>query len=260
MNSSSNKAINKPYPWKLAVYPLLELLFFIAANLADNLFLSFFLILLAGVFLSFSIHVFFHECVHARAEYPLAVNIIHTLFLGLPFDGYRVHHYNHHTYSNSAHDFSTTWQQKNGKKTAFKPCQYAFGWLRQLSRAIHEAEPFSQSLGDVAKIKARIEPQKIALFLFCILLAFIGLKTFVLYFALVYFGWAFSALHNYGQHPPLEEEQICTFAGKTYNLVTFNNGLHWEHHNKPGLSWDQLELDEKSERIKLPHLLQPCFS
>jgi len=256
-----NKSTNKPFPFKLAIYPLLELLFFIVANLVDSALLSFLFIVLAGMMLGLSIHIFFHECVHIREELPLPINIINTLFLGLPFDGYRVHHYNHHTYANELADFSSTWYLKEGKKTAFKPCRYTFGWLQQLSRSIQEANPFSHKLGDVHKIKARIEPQKIALFLFCILLAFIGLKTFILYFVLVYFGWAFSALHNYGQHPPIqdkEDEIICTFANTFYNKITFNNGLHWEHHDKPWLSWEQIDLSAKSPRISLPHLISPC--
>lgn len=251
---------NKVFPWALAIYPLLELVFFIAAIWVNSLLLSFILVILAGVMLGLSIHIFFHECVHAREEYSLPINVINTLFLGLPFDGYRVHHYNHHTYANSLKDFSSTWYMKNGEKTAFKACHYMFGWLRQLSMAISAPNPFSESLGDVIKIKVRIEPQKIALFLFCILLAFIGIKAFILYFALAYFGWAFSALHNYGQHPPIEPEPICTFSNKVYNVITFNNGLHWEHHDKPWLSWDKLTLDSKSSRIQLPHLLQPCLS
>ena len=260
MTKTTHKSNNKQFPFKLAIYPLLELVFFIAANIVEQPLLSIIFIVIAGILLSFSIHIFFHECVHVREEFSLPVNIINTLFLGLPFDGYRVHHYNHHTYANELADFSSTWYLKNGEKTAFKPCRYTFGWLRQLSRAIHEADPFSHTLGDVYKIKARIEPQKIALFLFCILLAFISLKTFILYFVLVYLGWAFSALHNYGQHPPIENEVVCTFANNFYNKITFNNGLHWEHHDKPWLGWEQITLDKESSRINLPHLIQPCAS
>ena len=251
---------NKPFPWKLSIFPLLELLFFILAYVASAPLFSFLLILVAAVLLSFSIHIFFHECVHVRDEFPLPFNVLATLFLGLPFDGYRVHHFNHHTYINDLKDFSSTWFEENGKKKGFTPCRYAFGWLRQLSRAIREPKPFDASLGDVAKVKTRIEPQKIALFLFSILLAFISLKVFILYFALVYFGWAFSALHNYGQHPPIKQEPVYTYANKIYNALFFNNGLHWEHHDKPWLSWNQLLLDDDSPRIKHSHLIEPCIS
>ncbi len=250
---------NNPIPWKLGIFPLLEVFFIVLAFVAGNHFLSFLFVIVSGIFLSFSIHIFFHECVHLRDAYPLPFNIIATLFLGLPFDGYRLHHFNHHTHVNGLKDFSTTWFEKNGIKRPFLPCRYSFGWLRQLSRAIHEPDPFDTSLGDLLKIKSRIKTQKLALFLFIILLAFVSLKAFILYLALVYFGWAFSALHNYGQHPPIMSEPICTYPNKIYNSLFFNNGLHWEHHNKPWLSWNQLTLNRNSSRIRNAHLIQPCI-
>lgn len=255
---SKHSNASDAYPWKLAIFPLLEVVFFIAAIVVSNLFWSLLLLLIAGILLSFSIHIFFHECVHYRAKYPQWVNIIKTLFLGLPFDGYRVHHFNHHTYANGLKDFSSTWYLQDGIKKPFPPCRYSFGWLRQLSASIIEPHPFDEKMGAVAIIKERIYAQKVALFLFCIVLAFIGLKAFVYYFLLVYLGWAFSALHNYGQHPPLEDKRICSYGNKCYNTLFFNNGLHQEHHDKPWLSWQKLVLDSKSKAIKYPHLIAPC--
>jgi len=257
MSHSANK---KTFSWQLGIFPLLELALFILALNANSYLLSFVFIVFGGVLLSFSIHIFFHECVHFRAKYSQAVNLIYTLFLGLPFDGYRVHHYNHHSHANSLEDFSSTWyRDDNNKKMPFSACRYSFGWLRQLSSAIGEESPFNQELGDVTQIKARIGLQKITLYVFCIALIFIWFKAFVLYIALVYLGWFFSALHNYGQHPPIIEERICTYANKAYNVFFFNNGLHWEHHDKPWLSWNEIELDNKSERISHAHLIEPCF-
>ncbi len=248
---------NKPFPWKLSIFPFLELIFFIFANLASDFFLSFLLIIIASVFLSFSIHVFFHECVHSRDNFSFAINIINTLLLGLPFDGYRIHHFNHHTYANGSRDFSSTWKMENGKKKAYTPNQYMFGWLHQLSLATYETDPFDKTLGDMDKIKPRTHVQKLAIFLFLIVLLLIGTKSLVLYFILVYFGWAFSALHNYGQHPPIKDEPVCTYANKFYNSLFFNNGLHWEHHEKTWLGWQQLKLDKKSPRIAYAHLINP---
>ncbi len=251
---------NKPlFPLKLALFPLLEFIFFIAALWASPMYLSLLFILIAGVLLSFSIHIFFHECVHFKDEYSSSTHILYSLLLGLPFDGYRVHHFNHHTHSNSLKDFSTTWYMVNNEKKAYSACRYTFGWLRQLSIAVHEPEPFDKEMGNVKQIKSRIGPQKIAIITFYFVLALISLKAFLLYFALTYLGWAFSALHNYGQHPPDGANTICTYANKTYNCIFFNNGLHWEHHQKPGLSWDQLSLENNSSRIKYPHLVNPCM-
>ena len=249
--------LDKSFPWKLSIFPFLELVFFVFANLASSYLISFFLIIIASLFLSFSIHVFFHECVHSRDNFPFAINIINTLLLGLPFDGYRIHHFNHHTYANGSKDFSSTWMMKKGNKTAYSPMQYMFGWLHQLSLATYETDPFDKTLGDVDKIKPRTHVQKLAIILFIIVLLLIGIKSLVLYFIMVYFGWAFSALHNYGQHPPIKDEPVCTYANTFYNFLFFNNGLHWEHHNKPWVSWDQIEIDENSYRIDLAHIISP---
>lgn len=248
------------FPWKLAVFPLLEVSFFIASLLVGNIFLSIALVLVAGVFLSFSIHVFFHECVHAKPAYSTPVNIINSLILGLPFDGYRVHHFNHHCYENSLKDFSTTWFLNNGIKTGFSYLRYSLGWVRQLQTAINEPEPFDEKFGSVKEIKQRIPIQKMAILFLLIALAFIGWKYVVLYLLLIYSGWAFSALHNYGQHPPIESEPICTYPNNTYNLLFYNNGLHSEHHKKPWLAWDSLELDNNSIKINKPHLINPFFT
>lgn len=254
-----SEANKKKFPWKLAIFPALEVFFFIVSTAVSNPFLSILFILIASVLLSFSIHVFFHECVHARESYPTPVNIVLSVILGLPIDGYRVHHFNHHTYANGLKDFSTTWFMKNGKKVGYSACSYFFGWIRQLNAAMRDPESFDPELGDVVKIKERIPVQKMALLFVFIALAFIGFKYFILYFMLIYFGWAFSALHNYGQHPPIEDEPICTYAEHKYNFLFFNNGLHWEHHDKPWLSWDQLRLDENSNRINHAHLVEPCL-
>jgi fatty acid desaturase len=250
---------NRAFPWELSVFPVLEVCFFVFSILVSNPLLSILLVLIASILLSFSIHIFFHECVHTRESYPTSINIINSILLGLPFDGYRVHHYNHHTYANGLKDFSTTWFMQNGNQIGYSVSAYFFGWVRQLKVAIHDPEPFDQNLGDVAKIKNRIPPQKAALLFIFIAFAFIGFKYFILYLMLIYFGWAFSALHNFGQHPPLEGDPVCTYADKQYNLLFFNNGLHSEHHVKPWLSWDKLKPDNYSHRINHAHLIEPCL-
>ncbi len=250
---------NKPFPWQLGIFPLLEFIFFLLAYLSNHYFSSLAFIFLASILLSFSIHIFFHECVHARKKYPSSINIFFSLFLGMPFDGYRVHHLNHHTYSNGLNDFSSTWCFSKGKKIARSAWGYCFGWLKQVVILIHSPNPFDATWGDLEQIKVSIKPQKIALFLFVLTLAFIDLKAFTLYFVLVYFGWVFTSLYNYGQHPPIEAELVCTYSNRVFNTLFFNNGLHWEHHDKPWLSWSQIELDAKSPRIQYAHLINPFF-
>jgi len=259
METKTKDKHNKPFPWRLGIFPLLEFIFFLLAYSSNHYFISFLLILVASILLSFSVHIFFHECVHLRKKYPMPINILFSLLLGMPFDGYRVHHFNHHTYSNGLDDFSSTWYFSKGKKTAYSVWNYCFAWLRQVLRLIRSPNPFDPVWGELAPIKARIQPQKIALFIGLIILALLSLKAFILYFLLIYFGWVFTSLHNYGQHPPRAEEPICTYANKRFNTLFFNNGLHWEHHNKPWLSWNHIKLDANSPRIQYAHLINPFF-
>lgn len=248
----------QPFPIALAIFPLLEGVFFIEATQHSHPVAVIALLIASAVMLSFSIHIFFHECVHYRARYPQTINLLYSLFLGLPFDGYRVHHLNHHTYENGLKDFSSTWKRQQGENVAHSVCRYSLGWLRQLKAAMRAPHPFDPRWGNVVAIKSRIPIQKIALVVFSLLLVLIDLKLLLLYGGLIYLGWAFSSLHNYGQHPPTEQSPICTYPSKIYNQLFFNNGLHWEHHQQPQHHWDQIKLASQSPRIPSPHLINPC--
>ena len=256
MNESFSR---QRFPWKLMIFPALEGLFFILSITSTHLISMFVSLLFAALFLSYSIHVFFHECVHVRTAYPTLFNMLGSVFLGLPFDGYRVHHYNHHSHGNSLDDFSTTWLREDDQIKGFSPCRYALGWPRQLVRAMDETQPFSPEYGDPVDIKRRIPPQILAILTFPMVLSAYDWRYAMLYFLLIYLGWAISALHNYGQHPPLAEDPISTYANPTYNLLFFNNGMHWEHHNKPWLPWYELEPDKESFRIGTAHFIYPCY-
>jgi fatty acid desaturase len=254
-------AQTRPFPWTMCIVPLLEGLFFILAGTTSNLLLSLVFLTLAGLFLSYSIHIFFHECVHTRGRFPTAFNLLGSIFLGLPFDGYRVHHYNHHTHDNRAEDFSTTWRYgEDGKApVGFTALSYSLGWPRQLVRAMKEPNPFSQDYGDPLQIKSRIPPQKLTIGLFFILLLIVDWHSALHYVALIYIGWAFSAMHNFGQHPPIEGRPIGSYPGRLYNRLTFNNGLHGEHHRHPSLAWHELEPESDSYDIGCAHFLYPIY-
>ena len=134
----------KPFPWKLSVFTVIQLVLFIqAAYLIDiNLWASFVLLMISAICMSFSIHIFFHECVHHSNNYPSFWNYIASLLIGLPFDGYRIHHYNHHHYENKSGDFSTTWIYHHGGRKPNNVWAYTFGWYRQLLASINCKHPF----------------------------------------------------------------------------------------------------------------------
>ncbi len=241
------------------IFPFLELIFFVGSALMLNysIIISAFLLLISGVWLSFSVHIFFHECVHRNERYSSLFNWVATILMGLPFDGYRIHHFNHHRYENGSCDFSTTWKWQGSNKIPRPLLSYALGWPRQLIAGMGCENPFGGSRSDAERIKQRIPAQKKALLFSIIVLAVLSWKILLLYLALIYLGWALSSVHNYGQHPPIEGNLITTFTNELYNKIFFNNGLHWEHHHAPSLRWNELLPEANSYRIQHSHLISP---
>lgn len=251
----------KPFPWALSIFPLLHMALFSASvALADISWgLALLCFLVAAILLSFSIHIFFHECVHHAGRYSQPLNFIASLFIGLPFDGYRLHHYNHHFHENGPGDFSTTWLYTDGQRLPRNIWSYTFGWYRQVVLSLNCQQPFPADNHIIRDIKQRMRAQK-----YCLLIVMSGLLLsngllLLAYLAFIFAGWFFTALHNYGQHPPCADNQIRTFANTLYNRCFFNNGLHWEHHKNPALSWYELQPSDHSRRIHTLHLLNPLI-
>ena len=249
------------FPWALAIFPLLELGFFAASLyvLPHAIWAALGLLLLASLSLSFSIHIFFHECVHHRSQYPALFNWVASAVMGLPFDGYRIHHYNHHEFENAAPDFSCTWRD-SAQRRPFSLLTYVLGWPRQLVRGMRRPIPFGPSAERANQIKQNIPGQKRALLLTLFAAALAGWQVLLGYVLLVYLGWAFTALHNFGQHPPVVGVSSSSYDAPLYNKLFFNNGLHWEHHHYPALAWHELVPDQNSPRIAWPHPVQAFFT
>lgn len=245
------------FPWALAIFPLLELCFFGGSLLTrpHSIWAAAGLLLLASLSLSFSIHIFFHECVHYRSHYPALFNWIASSIMGLPFDGYRIHHYNHHEFENAAPDFSCTWREQGGTRHPYPLMAYVLGWPRQLLRGVCCKTPFGVNPDHANQIKQHIPSQKRALLITFIVAAYAGWDVLIGYLLLTYLGWAFTALHNFGQHPPVEGVTSSSYDSALYNQLFFNNGLHWEHHHYPTLAWCELTPDQDSPRIAYPHPL-----
>lgn len=253
--------LRSSFPWELSIFPLLELVFFIGSvvMLKWSLLLAILLLLLASLSLSFGIHIFFHECVHRRPQYACLFNCVASVLMGLPFDGYRIHHYNHHAFENGAQDFSTTWKTHTESKVAYSLCTYTLGWPRQLINSVKCKTPFGSSPDGANQIKTRIPAQKIALLLTFTATLLIGWKVLLLYVTLIYVGWALTSLHNFGQHPPIENADIPSYLNVLYNRVFFNNGLHWEHHAFPELHWHELVPNNLSPKINHAHIISPLL-
>ena len=80
----------------------------------------------------------------------------------------------------------------------------------------------------------------------------------LLYVVLFYVGWCLGSLHNFGQHLPTNYDtplRATTYSAAWYNRLFFNNGLHFEHHRRPGVPIVKLQPDSEGEPVSVPHLL-----
>jgi len=192
-------------------------------------------LLISAFFLNYSIHVTLHECVHQYKTSRVfsLPSIALSWIAGLPFDGYRLHHFNHHEYNNSPQDYSSTLSQK-----AF---YYSLGWPYFLNLA-----RLGIKRGIMAGTVSRVIQKRISLQKWSLLALLIGLYNvnplaMFFYLSHIYVGWVFSTFQNFVQHSPKRNEPTTTYHKKWYNKLFFNNGLHWEHHDNPTLPWSQIK-------------------
>jgi fatty acid desaturase len=104
---------------------------------------------------------------------------------------------------------------------------------------------------------AQLRTEWIAYGVFCAVLLAISWKKFLLYVVLPhqYAAWGIISI-NFLQHdgcdPDSEHNHSRNFVGRFVNWITFNNGYHGMHHEKPGLHWSLLP---EAHRVHLhPHI------
>lgn len=238
---------------RLLIYPTLEAAFFMLAVywLDKSIMLAALLLLLASIFLSYALHVTFHEIMHRTGLKPANrwFSYAITVFTGVPFDGYRIHHMAHHRYNNNFRDYSSTWRLAAGKLERRNIILYGFTWPRHPLH-VHRSMRFKHRRKYVTEgLLRRVSEQKFIVPLMMLALAFYSPWASLLYAALIYFGWSCTTFHNYIQHPPVRTEHTQSIYNRLYNYVSSNNGLHWEHHNAPGIPWYALQ--PKPQRLSV---------
>jgi fatty acid desaturase len=191
---------------------------------------------------TFTIHVFVHEALHTsdRRPLPRVLNFLLTLVGGVPFDGYRLHHHNHHRFVNGPDDFSRTWRMTPEGPAAYGLLRYALGWPVFAIRAGRRLRSQTPA-GPEEKAFRRIAPQKAVLAAFVLLLGVFSWKWAALYVAMIYLGWALVSVRNYRQHPPELRSEIPSVTNSWVNRLLFNHGLHDEHHREPSKAWHELQ-------------------
>lgn len=228
---------------QILLYPGLQLISFVLGLTlySRSVTIGLLLVLAAAYFQCYALHIFAHELAHhpgwcasrlARRCGELLVSVL----LGMPFNGYRINHRNHHYYSNALGDFTSTWREtRAGPKPRGKWC-YALGWPAKLFSGRHamlQELPkgyFTES--DVNKMTW----DSVVIGIVVVLLFSVSATFGFLYLTTVYLGWTLVALVNYAQHPPRDYGELLatSYRGSTFNRICFNNGLHYEHHRYPG--------------------------
>lgn len=254
------------YRINLITYPVVQVLtFYLACHylVHNELLLASALIFVCGLFLSFSLHISFHYHVHHKPNNLLfrrILDLLISVLLGFPFHFYQIQHFIHHKYDNGIEDFTSTYKMENGLLVPKSILSYSLLWFTQINRRSKFSEK-ATSLGFLnKKIRRKIAGESLFT-LFCLVCLF-TIKPFyvIAYIVMIYLGWVFIALHNYGQHLP--DSQLSkigySYYGKFYNYLFLNNGLHYEHHDKPGIKYWDLKEDKNNAGLnKWIHLFDP---
>ena len=244
---------------RLAAFPALEVALFGLALAAWDTSppLALALLVPAALALSFTLHITVHEEVHQRffGRWSEPAHALMGLLVGMPFEGYRHHHFNHHRFDNALGDYSSTWRSGPDGPVPAALLPYALAWPLTLagSQVAMRAEI---EAGEVpADVLRGLAWQKLLAPLLALTLALIWWPAAVLYVGLVYVGWVFISVHNYGQHPPTGEAHTTSYSAPAYNAIFYNNGLHAEHHARPAVPHAALTPDPSARQAGRPHLL-----
>lgn len=249
---------------KLHIFPLLQILcFFLAIYFyRDHLGLAILSLFLSALFLNFSLHITIHHFVHFPFKNKSITTFFewfYTLTMCLPYNFYRMQHFNHHRYDNLIGDFTTTWKEQNNKIIPRNVIGYSFFWFSggSMNKFIQQA----LKEGDLTpERKSKIQLESLLILLFILGLFLTNPFFAILYLILFYLGWSLIAITNYGQHLPLKYGETIAYSyhNKFYNWIFFNNGLHYEHHKNPNLNYPLLKAGKVS-KMNFPHLLIPLL-
>ncbi len=240
-----------------AVFPLLELSGFLLAISAEGPLAAALWLGPAALALSLTVHLVVHEWLHQGHPFGIAGEFLASSLIGMPFDAYRWHHWNHHRHENGLEDYSSTWVGTPEDPRPRSLLAYALLWPAQAQRSRRDFRRLDGAGSLPPGIAARVHRQKRFLQLLLLGLALASPWAAFLYLALVYLGWALIGVHNYGQHLPVDYHgpRTTSFRARGYNAWLLNNGLHAEHHADPSIPWDRLEPGNQGRDLRWPHPL-----
>jgi fatty acid desaturase len=208
-------------------------------------------------------------------------SILNSINIGQSVQAYQLTHVrNHHRYNNDrkgpdgkTKDLSSTFREGVGDEhaTLFRYAfQGALSTLLGLGRALlsvtrlwrvgpHEPDLLALAAKSSAK-RARelrqVRLDRMAHFLgLCLFLAISWKWTLMCYLPAFYVALALVNVQNYYEHYGAAPEQpyadSVSYYGRFYNLLTFNDGYHQEHHLRPLSHWTNMPLVRRQFNDKL---------
>lgn len=236
----------------------------IAARIADGVLLT--------VMMTYNIivvsHLFTHVPWFVSSRLNAAVSVLNSINIGQSVQAYQFTHVrNHHRYNNdrqnadgSTRDRSSTYRK--GKNGQHEPLlSYAVGGavgslagrfveLAMVTRAWRVADENLLNLASRQPDRSKAELRQIQIDRAAHCLALVA-------FAVISWQWTlfcylpafFCALtlvnvqnyyRHYGANPDSRTTDSVSHYGRFYNLITFNDGYHQEHHLSPATHWSQM--------------------
>lgn len=208
------------------------------------------------------------------------VSMLNSVNIGQSVQAYQLTHVrNHHRYNNDqkgpdgkTKDASSTFRDGSGGEhvSAFRYAVFgAVETLATIGRALlsitrlwrvgeHEdlLKLFTKSLPKRAWELRQVQLDRMAHFIgLCVLLA-LSWQWFLLCYVPAFFvSLALVNIQNYYEHygaaPENKYANSVSYYGSLYNLLTFNDGYHQEHHLRPLTHWTQMPRVSREYRDKL---------
>lgn len=215
-------------------------------------------------------HLFTHTPWFKSEWLNSLVSILNSINIGQSVQAYHITHVrNHHRYHNDlkeingkTYDFSSTYQDgENGNHSSL--FRYAFiggasSFYNHLSKLFtitrlwgvgkHEKELLNLLSNSVDRRRnelRQVQLDRIAHLLGLSCALFISWQwTLICYLPAYYLSLALVNVQNYYEHfgatPTMKAANSVSYYGRLYNLLSFNDGYHQEHHFRSGAHWSTM--------------------
>jgi fatty acid desaturase len=226
-------------------------------------------------------HFFTHTSWFVSAKLNSAASMLQSVNIGQSVQAYQLKHVrNHHRYNNDREgpnnqikDLSSTFKDGKGDEP-IAIWRYAFlgagltirdlvwslnpfqRWWGVGSQELILLEMIAKAPNKRAKIIRQIQLDRLAHLLEMAVLLTISWKwTLACYLPAFYLSFVLVNVQNYYEHYGAEPENryadSVSYYGRIYNLLTFNDGYHQEHHLRPRAHWSRMPQVRREQREKL---------